>query len=205
MGVLVDGRTNGETEEENEIMNNQDGNESSSSNDNDRVHVNKFTFLLTNARSLAPKIDSLIENFSERDVDLCVVTETWLNDESGLLEDEGVDLSLGEGISTFHCGRPVGRRGGGVGIYTRNSRIKAVDITPKDNVHELCAVLCSLRGTSRKIICIGAYLTTALDVAQAEVFLECVNDMVHAFKGRYSDPYIIVAGDLEQGQHQHCL
>ena len=131
-------------------------------NDSDQVHVNKFSFIITNARSLAPKIDSLIENFNERDADLCVVTETWLNEESGLLADDALDLDLGEGITTFHCGRPPGRRGGGVGIFTRNSRVKAIDITPRGNPHEICAVLCSLRGTSRKIICIGAYLTLSL-------------------------------------------
>ena len=41
-------------------------------------HVNKFSFILTNARSLAPKIDSFIENFHERDADICV-------DERGIL------------------------------------------------------------------------------------------------------------------------
>ena len=168
--------------------------EDSSNNENATERVNKFNFLLTNFRSLAPKIDSLIENFNERDVDVAVVSETWMNSESDLLEDDGVGLNLGEGISSFHCGRPVGRRGGGVGIFTRNSRIKAVDITPKSD-HEVCAVLCSLRGTSRKIIVIGTYLTTALSDDEAGVFLEHVNDLVHLFKARYRDPHIIVAGD----------
>ena len=151
-----------EEEEQNNIsrasMNNSNQDEQDVNNDSHEdpaLSQNKFNFLLTNARSLAPKIDSFIENFEERDVDLCVVTETWLNTASGLLEDEGVDLCLGEGISFFHCGRPVGRRGGGVGVFFRSSRIKAVDITPKDNPHEVCAVLCSLRGTSRKIICLS--------------------------------------------------
>ena len=113
-----------------------------------QIHVNKFNFLLTNARSLAPKIDSFVENFEERNIDLCVVTETWCHDGVGLLEDDGVDLRLGEGISSFHCGRSAERRGGGVGIFFRESRIKACEITPKDNPHEICAVLCSLRGLS---------------------------------------------------------
>ena len=45
--------------------------------------INSFNFLLTNARSLAPKIDSFVENFNERDIDLCVVTETWLAEDGG--------------------------------------------------------------------------------------------------------------------------
>ena len=179
--------------ESNEILSKND--ERSGSNDA-RNAKNKLNFLLTNARSSAPKLDSFIENFQERDIDLCVVSETWLDDgQSGLLQDDGLDLHLGEGISSFHCGRPVGRRGGGVGIFYRSNRVKAVEITPKNNPHEICAVLASLRGTSRKIIVIGAYLTTALTTEQAEVFLEYVNDMIHSFKARYSDPFFIVAGD----------
>ena len=133
---------------------------------------------MTNARSLAPKTDSFVENFTERNIDLCVVTETWLTEGAGLLSDGSVDLRLGEGIGTIHCLRPGGRRGGGVGIFYRSSRLRVIDITPPDNPHEICVGLCSLRGTSRKIVCIGAYLTTALDPASAECFLEYINDLI---------------------------
>ena len=44
-------------------------------------------------------------------------------------------------------------------------------------------------------MCIGAYLTTALDPPAAEVFLEYINDMIHSYKAKYQDPYIILAGD----------
>ena len=58
----------------------------------DSVNVNAFTLLLTNARSLAPKINSFVENFHERDTDFCVVTETWLMEDAGLLADSSVCL-----------------------------------------------------------------------------------------------------------------
>ena len=136
-------------------------------------------FNLTNARSLAPKIDSFVENFHERDTDLCVVTEMWLTEDAGLLADGSVDLRLRECIGALHCGRGGGRRGGGVGIFYRLARMSVVDISPKDNPHEIAVALCSLRGTSRKIVCIGAYLTTALDEASAEIFLDYINDLTH--------------------------
>ena len=55
-----------------------------------------------------------------------------------------------------------------------------------------------MRGLSRKIVCIGAYPTLALDVTEAALFLEKINDLVHLFKSKNSDPIIIVAGDWNQ-------
>ena len=148
-----------------------DTNNSSASHSKEEINV--FNFMLSNACSLAPKIDSFIENFNERDIDLCVITETWFH-------DDGVPLSLGEGIGVVHAGRPVGRRGGGVGIFFRKCKMKVVDITPSFVSHsEIAVSLCSVRGLSRKIICVGAYLTTALDERGAEAFLEKINDIIH--------------------------
>ena len=69
-------------EEEEENMKNNYGLVSpphcSLNNTDERTPKNIFRFLLTNARSLAPKIDSFIENFHERDINLCIATETWL-------------------------------------------------------------------------------------------------------------------------------
>ena len=175
--------------------------------DNDSVgpmnsppEINNFNFMLTNARSLAPKLDSFIENFNERNIDLSVVTETWLQDNHGLLQDGDVALSLGEGIGAIHRGRPPGMRGGGVGIFYRRSKMKVVDVTPAALRDEIVAALCSVRGVSRKVVCIGAYLTTALDIDGAASFLERINDLIHLVKSKYNDPVIIVAGDWNQAE-----
>ena len=137
-----------------------------------KAPINALTFLLMNSRLLANKKNSFIENFHERDTDLSVVIETWLMEDAGLLMDGSVKLELGERTGAIHCGRSGGRRGGCVGIFYRTSRMKVLDTTPKDNPHEIVVGLCTLRGTSRKVVCIGAYLTTALDVASVEAFLD---------------------------------
>ena len=51
---------------------------------------------------------------------------------AGLLQDGSVGFMLGEGIGALHWGR-VGRRGVVVGLFYRTSRVKAIDITPKEN------------------------------------------------------------------------
>ena len=40
-----------------------------------------FTIILLNARSMIPKLQSLICTMDELDVDVACVTETWLSDE----------------------------------------------------------------------------------------------------------------------------
>ena len=85
----------------------------------------RLTLLNTNARSLCPKIDSLIDNMRELDSPLAVVTETWLADGS-LLEQRLADLQEGEGLSVVHKNRKGNRRGvthGGVCIVGRVSRV----------------------------------------------------------------------------------
>ena len=68
--------------------------------DEDRVNKDfKFTFLNTNARSLSPKINSLIECFDEMDASVAIVTETWLTDGGGLEEDLDM-LEAGSGLGS---------------------------------------------------------------------------------------------------------
>jgi hypothetical protein len=43
-----------------------------------------MTVINTNARSLYPKINSLIDNITELEADFCVVTETWFKDGANL-------------------------------------------------------------------------------------------------------------------------
>ena len=51
----------------------------------------------TNARSLCPKIHSLLDCFVELKIDLAILTETWLTDGEGLEEDIE-DLREGSGL-----------------------------------------------------------------------------------------------------------
>ena len=55
---------------------------------------NSLTLINTNARSLCPKVDSLIDCFHELSVDVAIVTEMWLKNGPEL--DQSVsDLELG--------------------------------------------------------------------------------------------------------------
>ena len=90
----------------------------------------KFCFINTNARSLYPKTDSLIDYFNELDTVLGVVTETWLH--GGDTTDRYVqDLQDRAGLSAIYRSRPAGVRGlvhGGVAILAKDNRARLAPI-----------------------------------------------------------------------------
>jgi hypothetical protein len=80
---------------------------------------NTVTFLNTNARSLGPKTESLVDNLRELQCQFAVVTETWFSDGRAL--DDGLkDLEDGAGYCASVLNRR-GRNGGGVAILARSS------------------------------------------------------------------------------------
>ena len=110
---------------------------------NDIENKNKLKILLTNARSLAPKISSLITNMHELDISLGIITESWLQD-CAQLEQDIKDLELGESIKLICKNRsskrrPVDRynskpkRGGGVVIAFKNSQIELSEFKIEKN------------------------------------------------------------------------
>ena len=60
---------------------------------------------MTNARSLAPKIQSLIEYFEEFGSCFCLVSESWIVDANGL-EEQLDELEGGTGLKVIYKNRP---------------------------------------------------------------------------------------------------
>ena len=72
----------------------------------------QFTVINTNARSLCPKINSLIDCCDEMKADIAIVTETWLADGEGLEEDQE-DLVHCAGIGMLYKNRAPNTSGAG--------------------------------------------------------------------------------------------
>ena len=88
------------------------------------VNMNKETFniAITNARSLAPKINSLAAYFEEHSIAVAIVTETWLVD-GPELEMGREDLENGHAIAAYYRNRPkINNRNPGLLYYTRKIR-----------------------------------------------------------------------------------
>ena len=161
-----------------------------------------LTIINTNARSLCPKIDSLIDCFSELDVDISIITETWLKD-SPQLDQDLADLEQGAGLSAILLNRApnptTGVSHGGVAVIykKRIGNFKRISVSNPNNF-EVLPVIGSLRGSSRKIVVIAAYLPPNYSVPRAASCIEYIEGVLIEVRRQYRDPYIVLGGDFNQ-------
>ena len=169
----------------------------------------ELTLINTNARSLAPKIDSLIDCFDEMSVDIAVVTETWFREGQELRQDLE-DLELGAAISTIvRCREPnptTGVAHGGVAILykKRIGTFKEIKIDNPER-YEVLPAVGTIKGTSRKMIVLAAYLPPNYTAARAAGCIQFVEDLLVDMKRRYRDPLFVLAGDFNQWQIQEAV
>ena len=154
-----------------------------------------------NARSLCPKINSLIDCFGEMNVTIATITETWLADGEGLEEDVD-DLLLGAGIGMIYKNRPVNDRGvahGGVAICYRESAMSLKEVkTNNPGKYEVIMAAGTMVGFSRKMVVISCYLPPNYKTARARRAMDYISGCVTKAKRLFSDPFIIIAGDFNQ-------
>ena len=120
-------------------------------NKNLTCNKKRINFLSTNARSLCPKIKSLITHMEELDVDFSVVTESWLVDGKGLDEDL-LDLEAGSNLKVLYKNRPAKltnrqkRRtaGGGVTIVYDTKRCDFKERKMAGNKYEIVSGVCTV-------------------------------------------------------------
>ena len=136
---------------------------------------NIVSFLNTNARSLGPKSDSLIDNLKELGCQFSVVTETWFED-GKLLEDGLRDLEDGAGYSAKVLNR-TNRRGGGVAVLARCSKSTLKDFRIHNpGGYEIITVTGRIKGCARLFFIAGCYMPPNLTAAQAAEFLQLLVD-----------------------------
>ena len=123
---------------------------------------NDITIINTNARSLTPKIDSLLDCFNELQADIAVVTETWLKSGPGLERDLD-DLEKGADVLPLTKNRDphptTGVCHGRVAVMykKRIGRFKEIDFDNPDEF-EVLPTIGSIMGTCRKLVVVTAYI-----------------------------------------------
>ena len=164
-----------------------------------------YKLLLTNARSLSPKIMSLHSCFEEHELDFALITESWLKD-GQTLDRDVIDLEHGSNLKIIYKNRPknpVGRRkvGGGVSIVFNKSRCNLRERRIQGNKFELVLAVGRVGKLSRQIAIFCLYLEPRLRVAEVAeinemVALEIALEILKLKTG--GDPLIFIGGDLNR-------
>ena len=167
----------------------------------------KFTIINCNARSLCPKIDSLLDCFSEVDATVGVVTETWLGKETAEAQERFREEG-GIGFLSRNRNQAAsnGVYYGGVAVLWKEGVCNLTKIyIPNPNDFEVLVMAGSIRGHSRKLVVIAFYLPPGYTKERGEAALEYINDCVVKIKQKYADPFIVMAGDCNQWKVTEAL
>ena len=169
-------------------------------NNNTLTKRTRLRIINTNARSLGPKIRSLVDCFDEQDIDIATVTETWLQSNTEL-EQQVRDISGEHNLNVIFRNRTEiaanGRQYGGVAIVANLSRVnlKPFQLVNPDD-HEVLAAVGTVHGIKGKVFCLAAYLPPNMPATEAEARLEYITDIITEAKRLYKGCTIIVAGDF---------
>ena len=146
--------------------------------------------VVSNARSLAPKMDSLIDIFENLDIHFAIISESWLKP-GKQLELDAMDLDHGENLSLIHKSRPSRRgrtAGGGVAIISDTTKIKLTQRKLACGRAELVSAAGKLKTAARKIVVFGVYIPPRTRAPQVKNIMQIINDEVSRAKTEYEDP-----------------
>ena len=164
--------------------------------ENGRVKkIIKVNFATTNARSIAPKIISLVENFNELELCLFAITETWLGN-SREVNHNIRDLVNSSNIDMLHKNRKT--RGGGVALAYNNTLAKFSQVSLRNNSFELLCCKGKINSLARPLIVFVVYLPPKMSADSLRAFCTTLADGIELVKSNYDDPFILITGDFNK-------
>ena len=156
-------------------------------------------FLLTNARSLKPKIDSLVDAFTSLDLHFASVTETWYKGGSRM-NDDIVELEGRSGIRVLHRSRDgrSARAGGGVALAfnTGSCNFKRRQLKHIGKEFEVLCAVGKVGKVERTIVIFVVYIPPTMRTPELERMKELLAVELIAIKTAYNNPIVVVNGDM---------
>ena len=158
--------------------------------------------MLTNARSLSPKINSLHTMFEEHDLDIALITESWLKDGS-VLDRDVIDLEYGTDLKILYKNRPkrptsARSVGGGVSIIYKKNRCSFKERRLSRNNFEIVSATGKCAGIARSIAIFCLYVEPRMKVGELEELNDLISNEVLQLKASLHDPLILFGGDLNR-------
>ena len=158
--------------------------------------------MLTNARSLSPKIISLHTFFEEHKLDIALITESWLRD-GQVLDRDVIDLEYGTNLKILYKNRPKRRNGmrrvgGGVSIVFNKLTCSLRERKITGNEFELVAAVGRIGRVTRPVAVFCAYLEPRMRNTELDSLCQLLSEEILAVKVAMKDPIIIFGGDLNR-------
>lgn len=159
----------------------------------DKKKYNVMNFALSNARSLPPKILSLVEAFDNLELAFFMISETWIA--NGKKMNKSIkDLTDSENIELICKNRPS--RGGGVCIAfnKRLANLKRFPL-PTSSFEVVCAVG-KVNGFSKKIAIMTIYVPPQYNGDQVQQLCDYISECLEKVRATLGDSYVCVGGDI---------
>ena len=181
------------------------GNDDSNNSDNGEINFGlQFNescarFLLTNARSIMPKMDSLKDAFGSLNLPFACITETWYTGGRDL-RDHIIEVEGASGIRILQKSRDgrVRKRGGGVALAFNtalcNFKPRQLKLIAKE--HEVMCAVGKVGKVDRKIVVFVTYIPPGMRANQIQQHREALAAEVSDAKAVFKDPVFIIAGDF---------
>ena len=150
-----------------------------------------------NARSVDLKLDSVYSLMNDGDIDVLLLTETWVKSDRNLnrIKDDIVERN---GFGFIHYNRPGKRNGGGVAIIYNRSKLTLEENKFRRDGIEVVSAKGKIKGDTRTFACYSIYLPPNLTQARVNHASELINDNITKIKTEYDGPLIALGGDINQ-------
>ena len=158
--------------------------------------------MLTNARSLAPKIRSLHTMFEEHKIDIALISESWLKD-GETLDRDIIDLEHGSNMKILYRNRSSKRNGmrrvgGGVSIVYNMSSCSFRERKLAGNKYEIVVATGKVGKIARQVTAICLYVEPTIKAQELDDLRSLISDQVLMSKASSDDPIIILGGDMNR-------
>ena len=165
-----------------------------------KQHTEKVNIMLTNVQSIKSKELQLYKVIKEENIDLCVVTETWLSNK--IEDDTWVKFFVlnNDNLKLANVNR-IGRKGGGIAlVYCNNLKVRHLEDANRMSFEYAIWGL-QHKGTKMTIMAIYRPPYSTMNQATIQSFLEEFTDWLETKSNEYSN--IIVLGDFNIHINNH--
>ena len=166
--------------------------------DNHKNQANSFlAIMVTNCRSLFPKLTGLVQNFSALSWQMCLLTETW----EPVTRTDGQKIALDclkNQYGLDYIGSPRShRKGGGVAIMFDIKKITMtkVSVIPPKRLELIVGLIKTIEPCAFPVqIAISAYFPPVMSKDQIKISIEYLQKLVSDLNNKYGDiPFIFGA------------